>query len=57
MANTSDFYDNDDCFFSTGEWLLAVTVGSIEVLTKLTLYYLHERLWQRVSYGNKETDD
>jgi len=35
----------------TGELTLAVSIGGIEVVTKMCLYYLHERLWNRVSWG------
>ena len=41
-------------FVFTGELALAVTVGSLEVLAKMFLYFLHERLWQRISFGRKE---
>ncbi len=38
----------------TGEIGLAITVGSLEVVAKMGLYFMHERLWQRVQLGNKE---
>lgn len=31
----------------TGEAMLAATVGGVESVTKLLLYYLHERAWAR----------
>jgi len=34
-----------------GQITLALTIGGIEVFTKLLLYYLHERVWQRVPRG------
>ncbi len=30
---------------------IAFTVGAFEVLAKLLLYFLHERLWNRLSFG------
>jgi len=33
-------------FFVTGQLLMAVSIGSIEVVTKIALYYLHERAWE-----------
>jgi Predicted membrane protein len=36
---------------TTGEMELALTVTSIEFPVKLLLYYLHERVWQRVPRG------
>jgi uncharacterized membrane protein len=35
----------------TGEWQTALAVGSIEPLVKLLIYYVHERLGQRVRIG------
>lgn len=32
-------------FILTGKWTLAISIGGIEVVTKMTLYYLHERAW------------
>lgn len=31
----------------TLEW--ALSIGGIEVVSKMVLYYLHERAWQRIS--------
>lgn len=39
----------------TGELTLAVAVGGIEAVTKMVLYYGHERLWDRVRVGRKTT--
>jgi adenylylsulfate kinase len=41
-------------FIFTGEFALALTVGFIEVIVKMGLYVLHERLWQRIRYGKQE---
>ena len=32
----------------TGEVKLAATIGVVEIFTKMLLYYLHERVWQRI---------
>ena len=32
-------------FFITGNLIFAGSIASIEVLTKLVLYYWHERVW------------
>jgi uncharacterized membrane protein len=34
-------------YLLTGEVKVAVSIGSVEVFTKLVLYYLHERLWNK----------
>lgn len=35
----------------TGSIEIAVSIGGIEVFTKLILYYLHERAWQYAPRG------
>lgn len=35
----------------TGSLAAAVSIGGLEVVTKLGLYYLHERAWARVDWG------
>ncbi len=35
-------------YFITGKVTLALSIGSIEVLTKTILYYFHERLWAHI---------
>ena len=39
----------------TGSWELGLTIGGIEVITKMILYFLHERLWYKYfKYGLKK---
>jgi len=33
----------------TGSWQLGLTIGGIEVITKMILYFLHERAWYKFS--------
>ena len=41
----------------TGSWEIGLAVGGVEVITKMILYFLHERAWYRLSkYGVKEPD-
>ena len=40
-------------YLITGSIAIAASIGSIEVLTKMFLYYFHERAWDRVSFGQK----
>ncbi|WP_417195757.1 DUF2061 domain-containing protein [Bizionia sp.] len=35
----------------SGNPLAAVQIGLAEVVTKMILYYLHERIWYRLNYG------
>ena len=34
----------------TGKLTLALSIGSIEIFTKLFLYYAHERLWNIIKW-------
>ena len=33
----------------TGSWSLGLAIGGIEVITKMILYFLHERAWYKFS--------
>jgi uncharacterized membrane protein len=35
-------------YFITGKVTIALSIGSVEVLTKTVLYYFHERLWAHI---------
>ena len=35
-------------YFITGRVTLAISIGSVEVITKTILYYFHERLWAHI---------
>lgn len=39
----------------TGSFKWGVAIGSVEVVTKMVLYYLHERAWYKSSYGIDKT--
>jgi uncharacterized membrane protein len=39
----------------TGSWELGLTIGGVEVFTKMILYFLHERVWYKFSdFGVKD---
>ena len=38
-------------FFVTGELLIAGSIASIEILTKIALFWMHERVWNNVKWG------
>ena len=33
----------------TGSWTIGLTIGGVEVITKMFLYFLHERAWYKFS--------
>ena len=35
----------------TGKASLALTIASAEIITKLVLYYWHERIWNFIKWG------
>lgn len=37
----------------SGNLTIAFSIGTFELLTKTILYYFHERLWNRIKWGNK----
>ena len=38
-------------FLFTKRLLFSLGVGVVELISKMCLYYLHERLWSKVSWG------
>ncbi|SFT75264.1 Uncharacterized membrane protein [Algoriphagus locisalis] len=35
-------------YFVTGEFVMALSIGSVEVFSKIILFYFHERIWESV---------
>ncbi len=35
----------------TGTFKLAISIGVVEVFTKMALYFFHERIWNKIRYG------
>ena len=40
----------------TGSWTVGFGIASIEVVTKMLLYYLHERGWAALDWGLEDVD-
>ena len=38
----------------TGKPAIALSISVVEVFTKLLLYYLHERAWNRLQFGKEK---
>jgi len=44
-------------YLITGKVTLALSIGGVEVFTKMALYFFHERAWNRIGFGRiKKTD-
>jgi uncharacterized membrane protein len=40
-------------YLITGKIRWALSIGFVELFTKVALYYFHERLWNKISFGRK----
>ena len=38
-------------WFISGNAMIGLKIGGFEVITKMILYYFHERVWYRINYG------
>ena len=43
-------------YFITGQLDWAISIGFVEVFTKIVLYYFHERIWDRLKIGRKHPE-
>jgi uncharacterized membrane protein len=41
----------------TGQLEFAAKIGLIDTLVKLLIYFLHERIWNRINYGRIAAPD
>ena len=41
-------------FFFVGDIKLSLGAGAFDVIVKLGLYFLHERLWNSISFGRQK---
>jgi uncharacterized membrane protein len=41
-------------FLFTRRIMLSLGVGLAEIIAKITFYYLHERIWEKVSWGKSK---
>jgi len=38
-------------YLITGKFTIAMSISGVEILTKFTLYYFHERVWNKINIG------
>jgi len=38
-------------YLVTGNLVMAASIGSIELVTKMVLFYAHERAWNKIDFG------
>ncbi|KAF0177312.1 MAG: hypothetical protein FD161_2540 [Limisphaerales bacterium] len=41
----------------TGQMKWALSIGFVELFTKIALYYVHERIWNRLDFGRVKAKD
>ena len=41
----------------SGNLMIGAAIGSIEVFTKMILYYFHERVWYKIPFGIRRNED
>jgi uncharacterized membrane protein len=41
----------------TGEMAFAAKIGLIDTSVKLLIYFLHERIWNKINYGRVKAPD
>lgn len=44
-------------YFITGNFKMAASIGSIELFTKMALFYFHERAWNKISFGKEKAPE
>lgn len=44
-------------YLITGSWKAAAAFFTIATITNIIIYYTHERLWNKVSWGKTKVDD
>ena len=40
-------------YLITGTIKIAASIGVVEIITKSILYYLHERVWNKINFGRE----
>ena len=41
----------------SGDPMIGVSIGSLELITKMILYYFHERMWYKTKFGIKNEQE
>ena len=41
-------------YLITGKFTIALSISGVEILTKFTLNYFHERVWNKINIGREK---
>lgn len=44
-------------YLITGKWNFALSIGAVEVFTKIMLFYLHDRAWEYFKFKNNNREE
>ena len=44
-------------WFISGDFKVGASIGLLELLTKMVLYYIHERAWYQSGFGLDKSED
>jgi len=44
-------------YLVTGQAKWALSIGFVELFTKVALYFVHERIWDRLPFGRRQTSE
>lgn len=45
------------CFAVSGRLALSLGAGAVDMVLKLGLYFVHERIWDRIDYGRAKAPE
>lgn len=40
-------------FFVTRDIISGIKIGTVDIVVKMAIYFLHERVWQTIDFGKK----
>ncbi len=43
-------------YLITGQARMAISIGFVELFTKVVLYYVHERIWNKIKLGREKPE-
>lgn len=41
-------------YILTGKIKTALSIGGVELFSKIALYYFHERVWEKINFGKEK---
>lgn len=44
-------------FVFTGKLSLSISIASVETIIKIAIYYLHERIWNKMHWGKTKNEN